>query len=65
MNIPLSQNEYRVCPKLGITLDNFRYRYTGVAAINALYTNSHDALRETAAALTFIKNYDIIIIYKL
>ena len=46
-------------------LVNFGYRYAEVAAINALYTNSHDALREAAAALTFIKNYDIIIIYKL
>ena len=50
---------------MGIPLVNFVYRYAGVATINALYTNSHDALREAAAALTFIKNYDIIIIYKL
>ena len=50
---------------MNIGYTNFGYRYAGVATINALYTNSHDALRETAAALTFIKNYDIIIIYKL
>ena len=48
---------------MGIPLVNFGYRYAEVATINALYTNSHDALREAAAALTFIKNYDIIIIY--
>lgn len=48
---------------MNIGCTNFGYRYAGVVTINALYTSSHDALREAAAALTFIKNYDIIIIY--